>query len=52
MAEEKKSLGEASKNCASCKKPIKRVRRYYRDGAYYCNKNCYKKKTAVEPAAA
>ncbi len=53
MAEEQKSSGEAIKNCASCKKPMKRVHRYYRNGAYYCNKNCYKKKTgAAEPAAA
>lgn len=37
---------EAMKNCAECKKAISRVKRYYRNGAYYCNKNCYQKKVA------
>ena len=40
---------EAVKNCAGCKKPIKRAKRYYRNGAYYCNNNCFKKKIN-EPA--
>ncbi len=35
---------EAAKNCAGCKKSISRAKRYYRNGAYYCNKNCYQKK--------
>ena len=43
MAEQNEAA-EPVKNCAECKKPIKRSRRYYRNGAYYCNKNCYKKK--------
>ncbi len=34
------------KNCASCKKALKRVKRYYRNGDYYCNKNCYNTKVA------
>lgn len=48
-----KEVVEVGKNCAGCKKPIKRVRRYYRNGSYYCNKNCYQKKiaAAAEPAA-
>lgn len=37
-------VAEPVKNCAGCKKQIKRSKRYYRNGAYYCNKNCYKKK--------
>jgi len=37
---------EAIKNCAECKKPISRAKRYYRNSAYYCNKNCYQKKMA------
>ena len=56
MAEktEEKTVG---RNCPACKKIMRRVRRYYRDGAYYCNKNCYKKvageaAAAAQPAAA
>ncbi len=37
---------EVAKNCAECKKSISRAKRYYRNGAYYCNKNCYQKKVA------
>ena len=46
MAEQAQAVevAEAVRNCAECKKPIKRARRYYRDGAYYCNKNCHRKK--------
>jgi hypothetical protein len=40
-------VAEAAKNCAECKKPMSRAKRYYRNGAYYCNKNCYKKKAAA-----
>lgn len=50
MAEEKVAP-QAGKNCAGCNKPIKRRKRYYRNGAYYCNRNCYKKKVAAAPAA-
>ncbi len=48
MAEETQTTEtvEIVKNCAGCKKIISRARRYYRNGAYYCNKNCYKKKMA------
>lgn len=47
MADKKeatKEAAEAKKNCGECKKSIKKAKRYYRDGVYYCNKNCYKKK--------
>ncbi len=44
MAEEAKAVVvEEVKNCPSCKKPLKRARRFYRNGAYYCNSNCFKK---------
>ena len=43
---EKTEKVEAVKNCAECKKAISRAKRYYRNGAYYCNKNCFKKKMA------
>ena len=42
MADEKE-VKEVGKNCPSCKKILKRKKRYYRNGVYYCNKNCYKK---------
>ena len=34
---------EEAKSCVTCKKPFKRPQRYYRDGKYFCNKNCWKK---------
>ncbi|MCX5710508.1 MAG: hypothetical protein NT060_00820 [Candidatus Omnitrophica bacterium] len=33
---------EVQTNCLSCNKPIKKIRRYYRDGKYYCTKRCWK----------
>jgi len=51
MAEQKEVV-EAIKNCAECKKQISRAKRYYRNGAYYCNKGCYKKKMGAATAAA
>lgn len=53
MADEKKEgAPELVKNCAGCKKPVKRARRYYRNGKYYCNLRCYKKANAGEAAEA
>lgn len=43
MAEEKKSKKERFGNCNGCGKPIKKVRRYYRNGKYFCTKRCYRK---------
>ena len=57
MAEEAKpAVVEEIKNCPACKKPLKKARRFYRNGAYYCNNNCFKKvqaegKEAAEVAA-
>jgi len=58
----KKPVVEEVKNCPACKKPLKKARRFYRNGAYYCNSNCFKKadvdiqaakaKAAEEKAAA
>jgi hypothetical protein len=42
---------EEVKNCPSCKKPLKKARRFYRNGAYYCNNNCFKKAAAKASAA-
>ncbi len=40
MAEE---IQEVGKNCAGCKKPLKKARKYYRNGKYFCNNNCFQK---------
>lgn len=34
---------EKQSNCLACGKPIKRIKRYYRDGKFFCNKKCWKK---------
>ena len=51
MAEEKKvpeqkkpveqTAAPEIKTCATCSKPLRKVKRYYRNGKYYCNKNCW-----------
>jgi hypothetical protein len=45
MAEETKKAPEAKEekqtNCLACNKQIKRIRRYYRNGKYYCTKRCW-----------
>ena len=33
---------EKQTNCITCNKPIKKLKRYYRDGKFYCAKKCYK----------
>ena len=54
MADAKATLKvEEVKNCPACKKPMKKARRFYRNGSYYCNSNCFKKAAAsAKPAAA
>ena len=54
MAEEAKpaAVVEEIKNCPACKKPLKKARRFYRNGAYYCNNNCFKKAQATTQEAA
>lgn len=32
---------EKQANCLSCNKQLKRIRRYYRDGKFYCTKKCW-----------
>lgn len=34
---------EKQTNCLACNKPIKKRKKYYRNGKYYCSKQCYKK---------
>ena len=40
----------APTNCVQCNKSIKKIRWYYRDGKYYCTKNCWM--TAMKKNAA
>ena len=47
MAEENAAGPSVVKNCPHCKKILSPAKRYYRNGAYYCNKNCFKKKIAI-----
>ncbi|PIP19825.1 MAG: hypothetical protein COT38_03245 [Candidatus Omnitrophica bacterium CG08_land_8_20_14_0_20_41_16] len=35
-------IQEKQTNCLACNKPIKKIRRYYRDGKFYCTKRCWK----------
>ncbi|MBF0489392.1 MAG: hypothetical protein HQL15_02075 [Candidatus Omnitrophica bacterium] len=49
MAE--KAVVEEVKNCPACKKPMKKSRRFYRNGAYFCNSNCFKKVDATAKVA-
>ena len=42
---------EEIKNCPACKKPLKKARRFYRNGSYYCNSNCFKKAQATAKEA-
>ncbi|MBI4708158.1 MAG: hypothetical protein HY761_09605 [Candidatus Omnitrophica bacterium] len=39
---EKVSSTVKTTNCANCNKSLKRVKWYYRNGKYYCNKKCWK----------
>ena len=34
---------EGQLNCPACGKPIRKVKRYYRNQKYYCNKKCWRK---------
>jgi len=34
---------EKQANCLGCSKPLKKIRRYYRDGKFYCTKKCWNK---------
>ncbi len=55
MAEETKPVVEEIKNCPACKKVLKRSRKFYRNGGYYCNNTCFRTvqdKLAKEKAAA
>jgi predicted transcriptional regulator len=38
-----KPVAEKQTNCLACGKPIKKLKRYYRNGKFYCNKKCWRK---------
>lgn len=33
---------EKQTNCLGCAKPLKKLKRYYRNGKFYCNKICWR----------
>lgn len=39
---ETKPEAEKQTNCLGCGKPLKKVKKYYRDGKFYCNKKCWR----------
>lgn len=43
--ETKEAAVERQANCLGCGKPMKRIKRYYRNGKYYCTKKCWLKAT-------
>ena len=46
MPEEQQQAQETTLNCAGCGKQITGIKRYYRNGKYFCNKKCFKNKKA------
>ncbi len=42
---EAKPAEEKQTNCPACNKPIKKLKRYYRNGKFYCTKKCWAKAT-------
>lgn len=40
---ETKTIPEPQTNCLACGKPIIKLKRYYRNGKFYCNKKCWRK---------
>lgn len=40
-AAEVKPAVEKQTNCLACNNPLKKIKRYYRDGKYYCTKKCW-----------
>lgn len=51
QVKQEKPKEEKQTNCLSCNKPIKKLKRYYRNGKFYCNKKCWRKSiTAAKPA--
>lgn len=47
VAKKETPAPEKQTNCPACSKPIKKLKRYYRNGKFYCSKKCWRK--AVKP---
>lgn len=45
-------MNEDLKKCAECKKTVDKAKKYYRNGRYYCNPNCWRKAKAKLAAEA
>lgn len=39
---ETKPAPEKQANCLACNKPIRKLKRYYRNGKFYCTKICWR----------
>ncbi|MDD5128985.1 MAG: hypothetical protein PHO40_04975 [Candidatus Omnitrophica bacterium] len=39
---EAKPKAEKQTNCPACNKLIKKLKKYYRDGKFYCSKKCWR----------
>lgn len=42
VPQEAKPQTEKQTNCLACNKPIKKLKRYYRNGKFYCSKRCWR----------
>ena len=43
QVQQTKPTKELQTNCLGCGKPIKKLKRYYRNGKFYCSKKCWRK---------
>lgn len=50
MSAETAAQPEKQTNCPACSKPIRKLKKYYRNGKFYCTKKCWKK--AIKPKEA
>lgn len=41
-AAQAKPVEEKQTNCLACNKPLKKIKQYYRNGKFYCNKRCWR----------
>ena len=49
--EEKVATPQKPTNCVICNKPLRRIKRYYHAGKFYCSKGCYKRSRAKSKEA-
>lgn len=50
-APQEKAVVEKQTNCTACSKPIKKLKRFYRNGKFYCSKKCWLKKKLKDKQA-